>query len=590
MYLEVGREGIRLGEKSGNEVFHRMESRILWANGCINSNLSPEECAVAISALSDKLSFKQADRLFVGGYFVLLVDEQRKEIHMLRDTMGQRSGYYHYDASVGRLVIGTNMHDIARNITTDLSKFHTDFLLYQQYVVDGCTIYENIKEVPSGHILSWSAGGEVKCEEKKALPIEYVENDLSEVDNIRLLREHILRVHTNYAGADNVVYLSGGIDSCVMLASLHNICPDRVRAVSYRVANTRSDETVYAAEVARHLGYVPEIITVDPMDKNIVADYEADLMKANNPYEGNWIFRPRPVTRGDVRYFAGQDTRLHTPSVNKVDMEVFDRISRRGLKSSWLERGVVNVYERISLALGMYNSADRRIKYSHLLLNAMVPEWFLMKRKFMADPVKYKTWGYDETNFPAICDWYTLDLKKGMSPREIFNRIVERKWHEQYVNDMRYMVDMGIREQVQVLLPFYGCELNRFASTIPWELANRTMSGLSGFGNKKIQVNKYVLRKAFERELPWSVMVRAKAVSLSQHLMMNGVFGKKIIQVLQEDLGSKESLCRRFGYAGKAQEIIARDEKWVEKDAYLAKFANYLSALCVYYRCNVLGK
>lgn len=590
MYLEVERGEIRCGEQGWNEIFHQTESSILWANGCLNANLSPEERSKAISALSEKLSFKQADSLFVGGYFVVLADKQRQEIHILRDAMGQKSGYYHYDSKTEILVIGTNMHDIARNITTDLSKFHTDFLLYQQYVVDGSTIYENINEVPAGSLLYWTIGREVKCEEKMSLPIEYVENHLSEEENIRLLREHILHVHSNYAGADNVVYLSGGIDSCVMLASLHNICPDRVRAVSYRVAHTQSDETVYAKEVAHHLGYEPEIVTVDPMDKCIVSDYEADLMKANNPYEGNWIFRPRPTTIGDVRYFAGQDTRLHTPSVNKVDMDVLARISRLGMESSWLERGIVNLYEQISVALGLYNSADRRIKYSHFLLNAMVPEWFLLKRKFMADPVKYKTWGYDETNFRAICDWYALDLKKGMSPREIFNRIVERKWHEQYENDMRYMVDMGIREQVHVLLPFYDCELNRFASTIPWDLANKTMSGLSGFGNKKIQVNKYVLRKAFEKELPWSVMVRAKAVSLSQHLMMNGVFGKKVIQVLQDDLASKESFCRRFGHTDKAQEIIAREGKWVEKDAYLSKFANYLSALCVYYRKNVLGE
>ncbi len=590
MYLEIEREGIRYGKSGWNELFHRTGSRVLWANGCLNTHLSLEERSSAISVLSEKLSFEQADRIFVGGYFILLVDEQRKEVHMLRDTMGQKSGYYHYDTTTGRLIIGTNMHDIARNITTDLSKFHTDFLLYQQYVVNGYTIYENIKEVPVGHSLRWVAGGTVECEEKKDLPIEYKENDLSEEENIRLLREHILHVHADYAGNENVVYLSGGIDSCVMLASLHNICPNQVRTVSYRVANTQSDETVYARKVANYLGYEPEIITIDPTDKHIVADYEADLMKANNPYEGNWIFRPQPKVRGDIRYFAGQDTRLHTPSVNKVDMWVLDRISRHGMTSSWLGKELVKAYEQISLSLGLYNSADRRIKYSHLLISAMVPEWFILQRKFMADPVKYGTWGYDKTNFKAICDWYAIDLKKGMLPREIFNRIVERKWHEQYINDMRYMVDMGIREQVHVILPFYDYELNRFASTIPWELANRTMSGLSGFGNKKIRVNKYVLRKAFSKELPWNVMVRAKAVSLSQHLMMNGVFGNKITQVLREDLASKESFCRRFKYDKKAQEIIAHEGKWLLKDAYLSKFANYLSALCVYYRNNVVCK
>lgn len=50
----------------------------------------------------------------------------------------------------------------------------------------------------------------------------------------------------------------------------------------------------------------------------------------NNPVFGNWIFRPHLSNDISVRYFAGQDTRLHTPSVNSVDMKVIDRISHQG--------------------------------------------------------------------------------------------------------------------------------------------------------------------------------------------------------------------------------------------------------------------
>lgn len=71
-------------------------------------------------------------------------------------------------------------------------------------------------------------------------------------------------------------------------------------------------------------------MTVDPADPKIVADYEDDLQKMNNPVFGNWIFRPHLSNDISVRYFAGQDTRLHTPSVNSVDMKVIDRISHQG--------------------------------------------------------------------------------------------------------------------------------------------------------------------------------------------------------------------------------------------------------------------
>lgn len=108
------------------------------------------------------------------------------------------------------------------------------------------------------------------------------------------------------------------------------------------------------------------------------------------------------------------------------------------------------------------------------------------------------------------------------------------------------MVDMAHNRGVTTVLPFYEQRFNQFASTIPWKLANKTMAGLDGFSNKPVRVNKYVLRKAFEKELPWNIMVRAKAVSLSSHLMMNGVLGIRVEQTLRDDLRSSDSFCRRL--------------------------------------------
>lgn len=76
----------------------------------------------------------------------------------------------------------------------------------------------------------------------------------------------------------------------------------------------------------------------------------------------------------------------------------------------------------------------------------------------MADPVKYKTWRYDMSNFEKICDWYRVDLHAGMSSREIFNRLIEKKWQEQYTDDIRYMVDMAHNRG-----SYYGTTLLRTA-------------------------------------------------------------------------------------------------------------------------------
>ena len=64
-----------------------------------------------------------------------------------------------------------------------------------------------------------------------------------------------------------------------MLASLHNICPEQTRVVSYRIAGSSQDETIYAQELASYLGYNTEVVTVDPADPKIVADYEDDYKR-----------------------------------------------------------------------------------------------------------------------------------------------------------------------------------------------------------------------------------------------------------------------------------------------------------------------
>lgn len=591
MYIEICGNSIRIGRVESDEIFLDDGERIFWAYGLMNRNISKKEFFATVSVLRSELSHQLANRIFAGGYFIVLVDRKSGMLNMMRDSMGQKSGYYYFDSLTERLVVATNMHDIAYNVSTDINKFYTDFLLYQQFIPDGYTIYEDVNEVRIGEMLHYIPRGTLQSIERESLPIEYSENDYSEEENIRLLREKILEVHADWAGENNVVYLSGGIDSCVMLASLHNICPEQTRVVSYRIAGSSQDETIYAQELASYLGYNTEVVTVDPADPKIVADYEDDLQKMNNPVFGNWIFRPHLSNDISVRYFAGQDTRLHTPSVNSVDMKVIDRISHQGT-GGWgaFGKGVVDLYERLSCLLKLYNAADRRVKYSHLLVNALVPKWFILRRKFMADPVKYKTWRYDMSNFEKICDWYRVDLHAGMSSREIFNRLIEKKWQEQYTDDIRYMVDMAHNRGVTTVLPFYEQRFNQFASTIPWKLANKTMAGLDGFSNKPVRVNKYVLRKAFEKELPWNIMVRAKAVSLSSHLMMNGVLGIRVEQTLRDDLRSSDSFCRRFGYQAKAREIIAHRSKWEMKNSYMVTFANYLSALCVYYRKNVVKK
>ena len=579
---------LKISHVKCDEIKREIDGKYLLAYGFERNNLKDVE--KKYGELVVDFNHENAKKIFAGGYFIALFDIEKKEVFLLRDISGIKTGYYGYDETSSTLYISTNMHYVASMMSTDLSKLYTDFLLYQQFIPDGYTIYEDVHELEIGTLLKFNITGGTYSKTRSDLPISFTENNFSEEENISLLRDKIIVAHEELIGNNNIVYLSGGIDSCAMLASLHNICPNNGNTISFKIKGTTQDETLYANKVAKYLGYKLEIIETSPNDCKLIANYEDDIMSVNNPIIGNWIYRMRGTINGNEHYFAGQDTRLHTPSVNGIDKWVISNISKGKISDSCLKKWIISLYENFAYIFKFYNSPNRRIKYSHLLLSALDYKLFLLRRKFQVDPLKYKSWKYDLTNFNSIADYYQLDLKSGMSEREIFNRIVKLKWQEQYTDDIRYMVDMGRLVNGFMMMPFYQDELNLFESTIPWNYANKEIDGLDGFKNKRIKVNKYILRKAFEAELPWDIMVRAKAVSVSGHLMLNGALGNKIIEIIKNDLLSPDSFCKRFGHEYKARQIIAKQSKWQPKDTYFLIYANYLGALCIYYKKNILKR
>lgn len=127
MYIEICGNSIRIGRVESDEIFLDDGERIFWAYGLMNRNISKKEFFATVSVLRSELSHQLANRIFAGGYFIVLVDRKSGMLNMMRDSMGQKSGYYYFDSLTERLVVATNMHDIAYNVSTDINKFYTDF-------------------------------------------------------------------------------------------------------------------------------------------------------------------------------------------------------------------------------------------------------------------------------------------------------------------------------------------------------------------------------------------------------------------------------------------------------------------------------
>jgi len=487
------------------------------------------------------------EKIFGGHYVAFVINKQSNDVYVFRDVTGAKSAYY--TESKDNLTLGTNMHEVAKYAdTSTLSLNSAHHLMTIDYLFDGDTFYRDVTEFPMGSVSTSFGRQPLRVARRFALDLADSENNNNMEMNICSLRDGIFHAHAKRAGSDNVVLLSGGIDSSVMLCALREVVDrSRIRAITFRVKGTLEDETVYAASLAKHLGVEIERIEVDPNDLSLVENFESDIKKMNNPYFGRFIFGQFKGSPNQV-YFAGQDTRLHTPDLNQLDKFAFSTITlQRGTVSGVLLNGISKL-ARPLISMGFPSSKKRWQRGVFRAMLALDMDKYLPRCFFKVDPENLLANGYNEGMINDVISRVRVPWRNAKNSRHLYNLIVAQKWGEQYTDDMRYMQDLGSINNTNIALPFYDINLARMSSTLPFNQASHQTLGRSQFSNRYAIVNKFLLRQAFRDELNESLLMRAKAVSRSQYLLFSGVIGKSITRELRLDLSrGNDSVIRSLG-------------------------------------------
>lgn len=517
-----------------------------------------------------------------GGFFIVIHNKVNKNWSVFRDISGIRSGYFFQEDN--GFYISTNVHHLAKKApNTFISKIAVDMLLSTEFLLEGHSIYDNIYEFKRGGYYHQSNRTPFLLKNLKALKLYNNENSLSYTENKKALHNAICDAHEKLVGSENKIYLSGGIDSCVMLAALDEVTNKKsINNVTYRVKGTDQDETIYAKKAAQFLGYDCEVIEIDPVDNKIIEDIEDKILKMNNPYFGFLIFEPKANTSG-IHLFGGQDTRLHTPDVNWLSKRVLKKIIHQGQFNN-KEIGLINFILKGFYESNLQYSSSKIIKnLDQLILAYWNPEAYVEKIFFKYNLPKIRSYGLNNISLNDTENHFKLIDSNVNNLRNFYNWIVERKWSEQYVNDIKYMVDLGYKSNQFMQLPFYELELSRFSSSIPFEYSYKTTSGNDQFSNKSVEVNKVLLREAFRNKISPEVVYRKKAVSVTLFLLMNGVLGKIVKNEIQRDIASNDSLIKDFKYMSFVQKYL-QNTSWKKTDqSYLLRIF-YLYTVLVYKR------
>jgi asparagine synthase (glutamine-hydrolysing) len=193
------------------------------------------------------------------GMFALAAWNTRERVLLLaRDRLGEKPLYYGRAGS--SIVFGSELKALRVHpeLRTTVDTSALTALLRLSYVPAPLSIYEDVAKLPPGHLLEIHPLDPTFPDPRPywEMPVVDLPDDRSEAELLDGLDDVLRRAVASRMVADVPVgaFLSGGIDSSLVVALMQQAGGPRVRTFSIGFEEDGYDEAQHAAAVARHLG------------------------------------------------------------------------------------------------------------------------------------------------------------------------------------------------------------------------------------------------------------------------------------------------------------------------------------------------
>lgn len=426
-----------------------------------------------------------------GMFAIAIWDTREEKLLLTRDRMGIKPLHYRFED--GLLLFGSEIKTILQHPEAERVislKALSDYLSYL-YIPSPETIFKHIHKLPPGHMLRYQKG---KISLVQYWDIRYTDENGSEKEYCHRLQELLresIRMHL-VSDVPLGVFLSGGMDSSLMVALMSEIANEPVKTFSAGFDVAAYDELDYAKVVAREFNtdhheirLRPDIVEALPQ---IVRHFDEPFADCSAVATYSLAeFTKRYVTvalsgDGGDELFAGYDWTRREKIINyyrKVPLGL------RRLINSGVLRG-----EQVS---GRHNSVLAKMgRFAHD--SSVLPErgFFRrftcftedMKQRLLSDWVKERLKGYD--SFEVIRTHLTRE-----PPRDFMDKMLRVDTKVYLPGDGLCKIDrMSMGHSLEARVPFLDHEFVEFAANIPFRYK------LRGF------TSKYVLKQAVRGILP----------------------------------------------------------------------------------------
>ncbi len=234
---------------------------------------------------------------FDGMWAMAVVNPYDRRGHLSRDPMGIKPLFYAFHDR--RLVFGSELAALRQvaDLPWDIDEQALACYLRLGWIPHPLTIYRQVRKLAPGHLLTFDAAGPAEPTRFFRLP-EPADPPPAYLDACELVRSAVERAVESQRVADVPLgaFLSGGLDSSVVVACLARACGRPVRTFSIGYPeHDRYDETGYARMVARHLGTEHQEIRLSFGD--VLAAVEPTLDRLGEPFGDSSILPTALVSR-----------------------------------------------------------------------------------------------------------------------------------------------------------------------------------------------------------------------------------------------------------------------------------------------------
>src|SRR5438034_1763310 len=189
------------------------------------------------------------------GMFGLAIwDTRSRRLLAARDRIGIKP--LHYAEVGGRLYFGSEIKSLlcAPDLPRDLDADALDHYLSFLYTPRDGSIFQSIRKLPPGHLLTWE-DGRLRVEQYWELPAEET-FDGSEADASAALFDVLTDAVRSHLVSDVPLgaFLSGGVDSSLVVGLMARTSGARVKTFSIGFDEPAFDELEHARRVATHFG------------------------------------------------------------------------------------------------------------------------------------------------------------------------------------------------------------------------------------------------------------------------------------------------------------------------------------------------